>query len=80
MLLWSADNAAGLDLRPNKNAARKLCEIRDVQDCEKTLAFHVHETGLMENRGEVTRKRSSPSKLSQAKLQATQRKKAPSFA
>src|ERR1700730_6534576 len=50
-----------LDLRPNKDAAWKLSEIGDVQDCEKTLAVRVHETGLIENRGEVTRKRSSPS-------------------
>jgi hypothetical protein len=39
-------------LRPNKDAAWKLCEIGDVQDCEKTLAFHFHETGLIENRGD----------------------------
>jgi len=62
-LLWSPDLwfygpriRRCVDLRPNKDAAWKLCEIGDVQDCEKTLAVHVHETGLMENRGEVTRK------------------------
>ena len=54
MVLWSPNNAAGLDLRPNKDAAWKLCEIGDVQDCDNTLAVHVHETSLMENRGEVT--------------------------
>jgi len=43
------------------DAAWKLCEIGDVQDCEKTFAVNVHETDLIENRGEVTRKRSSPS-------------------
>jgi len=39
-----------VDLRPNKDGAWKLCKIGDLQDCEKTLAVHVHETGLMENR------------------------------
>lgn len=64
-----------MDLRPNKDGAWKLCKIGDLQDREKTLAVHVHETGLMENRGEVTRNRSSPSKLSQAKLQPTKGKR-----
>ena len=80
-LLWSPDLwfygpriRRCVDLRPNKDAAWKLCEIGDVQDCEKTLAVHVHETGLMENRVEVTRNRSSPSKLSQAKLSPAKEK------
>jgi len=81
-LLWSPDLwfygpriRRCVDLRPNKDGAWKLCKIGDLQDCEKTLAVHVHETGLMENRGEVTRNRSSPSKLSQAKLQPTKGKR-----
>jgi len=35
-----------VDLRPNKDGAWKLCKIGDLQDCEKTLAVHVHETTL----------------------------------
>src|SRR5208337_5293358 len=50
-----------VDLRPNKDGAWKLCNIGDLQDREKTLAVHVHETGLMENRVTAHQRKKAPS-------------------
>jgi hypothetical protein len=60
MVLWSPDIAAvsiRVRIKTLRGSSAKLVTYRIVR---KTLGVHVHEMGLIENRGEVTRERSRP--------------------